>query len=450
MFKNIPGQDDARMTSGYHLPPLASRVKYILRAGQFIKNPFPIIDDALERLGPTYTFYMGGIQKATLTIDPDAVKHVLQKHHRLYEKSAIVTDLLAKYTGRGLLTSTGAYWLKQRRLIQPGFHKRRIEALTALMQHEVDQCMDRWAAYAASGASFDAYVEMNRLTFRIVARTLFGTSLEEADLNRLSELVSTLQSFIVREVRQPYLRWWYKVHGDIRHHISLAHEARHIILNVIQQRKKSSERPDDLLTMLLESRYEDTGLGMDDQQLIDECLILFVAGHETSANALSWMIYCLGKHPDILRHLQNADNEGQARGIHNTVLETLRLYPPAWVVDRISLADDQVLDYSLPKGTIWIIYIRGMHRHPQYWEAPDQFIPERWNQPDINTDAFMPFGAGPRLCIGEHFAMMEMEMILTAIIRHWDFTLCNMDVHEKPLVTLRPLEPVLIQIRSRV
>jgi len=384
-----------------------------------------------------------------MTVDPHAVRHVLQKNHRSYEKSAIVTDLLAKYTGNGLLTSSGDYWLRQRRLIQPGFHKRRIESLQSLIKMEVDACMERWSALPPSATTFDAYPEMNHLTFRIVARTLFSTSLEENGLLQLSGLISTLQSFIVKEVRQPYMRWWFRISGSIKQHILLAEGAREIIRQVIVERRKTSEKPDDLLTMLLESTYEDSGLGMDDEQLIDECLILFVAGHETSANALSWMIYILGKHPDQLKRIQEAEQEQQAHLIRNTILETLRLYPPGWVVDRISLEDDQVLDYTLPKGTVWIIYIRGMHRHPFYWKDPEHFLPDRWDNPDLNKEAFMPFGAGPRLCIGEHFAMMEMQMIITEIIRHWDFTLISKVVSEKPLVTLRPLEPVLISIRRR-
>lgn len=434
--------------SEYVLPPLASWVKYLIHAKQFIKNPFPVIDGALGRLGTTYTFYMGGMTKAVMTVDPEAIRHVLQKNHRGYEKSAIVTDLLAKYTGHGLLTSSGDYWLRQRRLIQPGFHKRRIESLQSLMKTEVDACMQRWAALPPSATTFDAYPEMNHLTFRIVARTLFSTSLEESGLLRLSELISILQSFIVKEVRQPYKRWWFQISGSIKKHIRLAEGAREIIRQVIVERRKESDKPDDLLTMLLESTYEDTGLGMDDDQLIDECLILFVAGHETSANALSWMIYILGKHPDQLKRIQVAEPEQQAHLIRNTILETLRLYPPGWIVDRISLEDDQVLDYVLPKGTIWFIYIRGMHRHPKYWKDPDQFLPDRWDDPSLNKEAYMPFGAGPRLCIGEHFAMMEMQMILTEIIQHWDFKLISEKVSEKPLVTLRPLEPVLISIRS--
>ena len=433
----------------YHLPPLASWVKYLINARQFIRNPFPVIDGALGRLGTTYTFYMGGMSKAVMTVDPHAVRHVLQKNHRSYEKSAIVTDLLAKYTGNGLLTSSGDYWLRQRRLIQPGFHKRRIESLQSLIKMEVDACMERWSALPPSATTFDAYPEMNHLTFRIVARTLFSTSLEENGLLQLSGLISTLQSFIVKEVRQPYMRWWFRISGSIKQHILLAEGAREIIRQVIVERRKTSEKPDDLLTMLLESTYEDSGLGMDDEQLIDECLILFVAGHETSANALSWMIYVLGNHPDELKRIRRASPEEQTHLIRNTVLETLRLYPPAWVVDRISLEDDQVLDYTLPKGTVWIIYIRGMHRHPFYWKDPEHFLPDRWDNPDLNKEAFMPFGAGPRLCIGEHFAMMEMQMIITEIIRHWDFTLISKVVSEKPLVTLRPLEPVLISIRRR-
>lgn len=432
----------------YIFPPLASRLKSLIHAGQFIKNPFPILDAALARFGSTYTFYMGGMQKAVITIDPKAVRHILQKQHRVYEKSVIVTDLLGKYTGKGLLTSTGDYWLRQRRLIQPGFHKRRIDSLQSLMTVEVDACMDRWAPMAASGTPFDAYEEMNHLTFRIVARTLFSTSLEEHGLVQLSQQISTLQSFIIREVRQPYKRWWFKISGKIKEHLLLAKEAREIIRDVIRARKNSGEAPDDLLTMLLESRYEDSGMGMEEEQLIDECLILFVAGHETSANALSWMIYLLGKHEEEFNRLQAADSALQAKMIQNVVQEGLRLYPPAWVSDRISLQDDHVEGFFLPKDTMWILYIRGMHRHPYYWKEPDLFIPDRWNDPDLNKEAYMPFGSGPRMCIGEHFAIMEMQLILTEIIRHWDIKLISKEINEKPLVTLRPLEPVMITIHS--
>ena len=412
---------------------------------QFIRNPFPILDEALDKFGTTYTFFMGGIQKAILTVDPKAVRHVLQKNHKAYEKSPIVTDLLAKYTGKGLLTSTGDYWLRQRRLIQPGFHKRRIDALETLMRKEVDDCMDRWAQMAEK--PFDAYVEMNRLTFRIVAKTLFSSSLEESALLRLSELISILQSFIILEVRQPYKRWWFKITGKIKVHIDLAKEARDVIRKAIRERQQSGDRPDDLLSMLLESTYEDTGLGMNEEQLIDECLILFVAGHETSANALSWMIYLLGNHEKEFRRLKAEETGSQTKRIKNVIDETMRLYPPAWIVDRVSLEDDHVLDYHIPKGTMWLLYIRGMHRHPAYWSEPEQFIPDRWNDPDMGKEAYMPFGSGPRMCIGEHFALMEMQIILTEIVNRFELTLLTKTISEKPLVTLRPLEPVLISIK---
>ncbi len=434
--------------SKYVYPPVASRIKGLIHAGRFIKNPIGIIDGALKEYGSTYTFFMGGVQKAILTTDPKAVRHVLQKHHKTYEKSAIVTDILGKYVGHGLLTATGDYWLRQRRLIQPGFQKQRIESLRLLMQTEVDRCMKGWEQKAKSKQPFDAYEEMNQLTFRIVASTLFSTSLEEHGLLHLSELISTLQDFIIREVRQPYKRWWFKISGKIRQHLEMASGAREVIRAVIQDRKREQNKPDDLLTMLLESVYEDTGEGMDDEQLIDECLILFVAGHETSANALSWMIYLLGKHPDEMRRIKAASEPTRSVLLRNVIYETLRLYPPGWVVDRISLTVDQVLTYTLPVDTMWMIYIRGMHRNPSYWEVPDNFVPDRWSDPHLNKEAYMPFGAGPRLCIGEHFAMMEMELILSDILRLWDFQLLAEVVHEKPLVTLRPDEPILISIRS--
>lgn len=428
---------------------MASRFKSLIHANQFIKNPFPILDEAIGRLGQTYTFYMGGMQKAILTAEPDVTRHILQKNHRTYEKSALVTDILAKYVGNGLLTSTGDHWLRQRRLIQPGFNRKRIESLQGLMINEIDTCMNRWKKFAADQKIFDAYEEMNQLTFRIVARTLFSTSIEENGLAELSRLISILQSFIIREVRQPYKRWWFRMSGAIGKHLKLAQGARELIRAIIIERKKSDNRPDDLLTMLLEARYEDNHEGMEEEQLIDECLILFVAGHETSANALSWMIYLLGKYPEECNRLYAADAEQQPVMIRNLVNETLRLYPPAWVVDRISLEDDEVNGYALPKDTVWIIYIRGMHRHPEFWKDPEKFWPDRWSDPSLNKEAFMPFGAGPRLCIGEHFAMMEMQLIITGIIRQWKIDLKSEYVGERPLITLRPEEAIQIMVTLR-
>jgi len=243
---------------------------------------------------------------------------------------------------------------------------------------------------------------------------------------------------------------WYEIGGRNAKHIQLAGTARDIIRKVIRKRKELKDMPDDLLTMLLEAKYEDTGLSMEEEQLIDECLILFVAGHETSANSLSWAIYLLSKNKNQLARIQQAEEVQQQKLIRQLILETMRLYPPAWIVDRISLQEDQVMDYILPKGTIWMIYIRGMHRNPAYWQQPDVFDPDRWKGEDLHREGYMPFGAGPRLCIGEHFAMMEMQMILTSIIKLWDFNLEVVEVEEKPLVTLRPATAVMISVKERI
>jgi cytochrome P450 len=434
------------MNSISKYPPVASRIRSLLNAGKFIKNPFPILDKAVSRLGTTYGFYMGGVEKAVLTIDPKVARYVLQKHHRAYEKSKIVTEILSKFLGNGLLTNTGDHWLKQRRLIQPGFHRKRIESLQTLMKTEIDAGMINWTIKSAGGMMIDAYKEMNQLTFRIIAKALFSDSIQENELSQLSDRISTIQAYIIKEVRQPHKRWWFKLSGITAKHIALAKGTNELIRDIIKKRRSASVMPDDLLTMLLESTYEDTGLGMEDDQLIDECLILFVAGHETSANALSWMIYLLGCHPDEYTKLQNAQGEAQATLVRNVIEETMRLYPPAWVIDRISLEDDKVLDYQLPLGTVWVIYIRGMHRNAAYWDKPDEFIPDRWNDPNLNKEAYMAFGAGPRLCIGEHFAMMEMQLIMTTIVNTWNIKLMSKDVVEKPMVTLRPGSEIYISI----
>ena len=193
----------------YRYPPTASRLGSLINAGRFIKNPIPILETAVEKLGQTYTFFMGGMEKAILTTDPVAARHVLQKHHKAYEKSAIVTDILARYVGHGLLTSTGDHWLRQRRLIQPGFQRKRIDALSVLMQKEVDACMEQWTVYHASQKKFDAYVEMNQLTFRIVAKALFSTSIEApCALNAVSGMLWHFMQALLSATGSPAMRPW--------------------------------------------------------------------------------------------------------------------------------------------------------------------------------------------------------------------------------------------------
>jgi cytochrome P450 len=240
--------------------------------------------------------------------------------------------------------------------------------------------------------------------------------------------------------------------GEVRRNLKKAKDARAIIRNIIQERKRSDKKYNDLLDMLLDARYEDTGAPMHEDQIIDEILILLIAGHETTANALSWTLYLLATHPDELEKLREATknltvDEAVSNDRLNAVIkESMRLYPPAWISDRVALQDDQYKDFSFPKGSIIVVFYYGLHRDEKYWRNPASFIPERFEKKNVDKEkskAYYPFGAGPRLCIGNNFAMAEMVIFLHAIIHRFKVRSQGIIPIVNPLVTLRPDRVVL-------
>lgn len=217
--------------------------------------------------------------------------------------------------------------------------------------------------------------------------------------------------------------------------------------------------------MLLETRYEDTGEGMTDQQLLEESLILFVAGHETSANALAWTWYILCQHPEVVEKIRaeiktvlgdqtpTFETITQLEYLHQVIQESMRLYPPAWITDRIPIEDDECEGHFLPKDKIVGIYIYGVHHSPLYWPDPEKFDPARFTKEEIKNRpayAYLPFGGGPRFCIGSNFAMMEMQLILSRMIQRFDIELVPDQMIElSPLITLRPKNGIHVQVKQR-
>jgi cytochrome P450 len=268
------------------------------------KNPLPFLNKFIREKGPTVQVYLGGLYKMILTTDPDFIQHILQKNNKNYRKSEVHFDKIQHFLGRGLLTSEGPYWLQQRRLIQPGFHKKRLEDLLGLMDKVAIEVLDELDEAIQIQPQVDMYEKMLEITFRIIANSIFGQDLGQEQLARLSDSITQLQEFIVRQIRQPYYNTWFKLSGKVKEHEVLRDEADAIIHHYIEERRKSKEQHSDLLQMLMEARYEDTGEGMTDQQLIDEVKILFVAGHDTSSNALAWTWYLLGLHPEALEKVR--------------------------------------------------------------------------------------------------------------------------------------------------
>lgn len=437
----------------------------LFRMAKVADNPIPFLTQGLQALGEIYSAYIGP-RRVVVTTNPDYIQHVVQKNNKNYHKSPVVKEILGKQLGNGLLTSDGDYWLQQRRLIQPGFYKQRLAELISIMTHETHIFCNEIEAQMHLNPEVDVLKAMMNITFRVVSKALFSTALDNVQLQRVDEIITHLQQYVVTQARQPYLMPWLKLTGRVKFYESLRAETDEIVYGIIRQRREENREYNDLLDMLLNARYEDTGEGMNDKQLRDESMILITAGHETSANALSWALYLIAQHPDIEQKILEEvssvvgnneitfDDLPKLSYTRQVIQEVMRLYPPAWIIDRIALDDDEIGGYHIAKDTIMLLFIYGTHHSAKYWKDPEVFNPDRFskeNMKDMPNYAYFPFGGGPRLCIGNNFALFEMQIVLAYLLRRFTFTLQpNQNIDLQPLVTLRPRYGIKMNIAERV
>lgn len=435
----------------YNYPPGYSIFDTYARALKVVKNPLETMMESVEIYGDSYSVADGiGGNRMILTQDPEFIDYVLRRNQKNYHKSRMVTEKLGRFIGNGLLTSNGAYWLRQRRLIQPGFHPQKVKELYTIMQATIDRFLEKFP----TGDAVDIYPLMNRLAFEVVINTLFDVDLPAETITELGRHISDIQEFVITDIRQPYKSWWFGLSGQVNENKRKAGRVREILRGVIQDRKASGKRYNDLLDMLLDARYEDTGEGMDEEQLLDEIVILFIAGHETTGNALTWTLYLLANHPEEWNALREAS---QALSVPEAVThprlsavleESMRLYPPAWVSDRVALEDDRFNDFSYPAGTILALFYYGLHRSEKYWEQPAEFKPDRFMKEKDRGRVYFPFGSGPRLCIGNNFAMAEMALFLKSFVHRFTLAPSPSKPRARALVTLRPEGVILGSLRK--
>lgn len=448
------------------IPPTVPTLKALRRLIPFARNPLWGFDRYLREYGPNFFLKAGRARRTLITTDPVVVQHALQRGHRQYEKSEIQTDQMARYLGRGLLTNSGQDWLRQRRLIQPGFHREKLRALIDQMQAETSEKIQQLILPASqNNTAIEAHNFTTEVTFSIIARTIFTDGFTPQQVVEFSEAVTTLQAYIIYPIRLPFLRPIMKFLGYEKSYRRLANDIGRQLLERVEERRGSGKTKPDLLQMLLDSRYEDNGEPMDDQRLIDEIMILFAAGHETSANALAWTLYLLADHQDVLKKCQaeiaevmgddapNLENLQALQYLQQVIDESMRLYPPAWVTDRIALTDNEVEGIPLAKDDVIVPYIYGIHRSPLLYDQPEEFRPERMaveHRKARHPFSYLPFGGGPRLCIGNHFAMLEMKIVLLNLLRDWDFRRSNSSpIPPKALITLRPDRDILLAFQPK-
>jgi len=389
---------------------------------------------------------------AYLVNHPDGVKHVLQENQQNYNKDLYPYQIFKPLLGRGLVTNDGKSWLHQRRLMQPAFHRKRLAAFGSLMTDATVMMLDQWQDFAERAQQLDIAAEMLRLTLRIVGQALFNIDLSD-ETRIVGQALITVNKLLSDYIYAPFPPL--NVPTSRNRPIQTAFRTLdQVVQGIINQRRQQNMDTDDLLSMLLSVRDEETGQRMNDQQVRDEVMTLLIAGYETVSTALVWTWYLLSQYPEM-EHRLHSELDIVLRGDLPTVEhlvelpytrmvieEALRLYPPAWIFGRKAIADDKIGGYSIPANSMIVLSPYITHRHPALWEHPEVFDPERFT-PERSAGrppfAYFPFGGGPRMCIGNNFALMEMQLILATVAQRYKLRLVpGHTVEPEALLSLHP------------
>lgn len=409
-------------------------------------DPLRFLADLAREHGDIVRYSAPGWQ-ATLLNHPSYVKHVLQNNARNYTKEETPDLLMLKpMLGDGLLTSDGAAWVRQRQLLQPIFRRQEIERFGGWMAEAARDMLDGWAARpGAENAPVEMCAEMTKLTLRIVARALFGYEVA-AQSDTFAHAVDALNETMGHPDPSD-------IDVLMRFYSGLV-TVRDIVDQVVKRRREHALVDRDALSLLLAARDGEAEERLSDQEVSDQVLTLLLAGHETTAKALSWALYLLDSNPDVAARLRaevRAATSGELPRVADlgkmplvgaVLEETMRLYPPVWIISRMAIDDDEIDGYHIPKGSLVSLSPYLIHRHPALFPDAERFDPSRFlagSAPDPASFVHMPFSGGPRHCVGRHFAEVEMQLVLAAIVQRFEVSLVpSHPVSAEALVTLRP------------
>ncbi|HSH02637.1 MAG TPA: cytochrome P450 [Anaerolineae bacterium] len=406
------------------------------------------------KLGPMHTYILA---------NPEHIHHVLVKNQKNYYKG-VAYDSFRLLVGNGLVTSDGDIWHRQRRLLQPTFTPRAIQQYTDMMVDITEKMVARWRPQAESGQPLNIDAEMLRLTTSIIGRSLFNIDLSE-NLTEIGEAFQEVFAIIPQRGTNPVnIPLSIPTPTNRRFNKNLA-IVEQFVADQIASKRAAKEDDGSLLFRLLRLQHEDSGQHMDDKQLRDEIVTLFFAGFETTARTLTWCCYNLSQHPDVMDKLAaeadkvlngnalTVDDLHQLQYTNMVINETLRLYPPVVVMPRQNTEADEIGGYHIPPNSMLLLLSYVVHRYPDLWEDPETFDPERFH-PDIDKDrpkyAFIPFANGMRICIGNHFALLEMAIACATIAHHYRLEPANDDpVNIKFSGTISPDKTVWLKTIPR-
>lgn len=407
------------------------------------------------RVGPIYLYQL---------THPDHIRYVLHENSKHFTKRSRSFDKLRPVLGEGLLTSEGEFWLRQRRLMQPLFDRRTLPHFADAMTQATLEMAQRWEQSARAKQAVDVAEQMMELTLSIVGRTILGT-----DVGSEAKGVSESMAFIQNAINERIFALFdfveklpLKRNREFNDAVGLLDS---IVYKVIGQRRRDPQASGDLVSLLIRTRHADSGESMSDQQLRDEVMTFLLAGHETTANNLAWTWLLLAEnqahehrlHAELQQILDGrppqATDLEELDLTQRILMESMRLYPPAWILERTTLRPETFSDFHIPAGSLLSLSPYLVHRHPQFWSDPEQFDPDRFLPGAIKARhhwAYFPFGGGPRTCIGNHFAMMETTLAVATLAQRFRLKLPHDHVTQmEPLVTLRPLNGLKMFVEKR-
>ncbi len=458
------GESNSAASATRRFQPPVPPGNFLLGHAQFLLNhATDFLLDAHRKYGDIVQLKLGP-RTAFALFHPDHVYHVLVKGRENFTKQARGYQKLRKIVGNGLVTSEGDFWLRQRRLAQPAFAPQRLAGFAGTMVTATDELTRSWSEPANRNERVNIAAQMMQLTLRIVGETLLGTDVT-GEAHDVGESLTLVLEETSRRIHTPW-DFQERIPTPANRRFDRALERLdQAVHRIINERRREPGAGDNLLSMLMAARDEETGSQMTDQQLRDEVMTFFLAGHETTAVALTWTWYLLSKHVDVRRRVEEevdrvlggrlptSDDVPKLAYTKLVVQESMRLFPPVWGIARLTAKDEQLGDLFIPARSPVLLVQYVTHRHADFWDNPEGFDPERFHPSQVERRhpyAYFPFGAGPRTCIGNHFALLEAVLIVATVASNWRLNLVpGAPVIPQPRVTLRPKGGLLMTIQRR-
>jgi cytochrome P450 len=442
-------------------PPTAKGFPVIGAVPQIIREQVEFLVRAHAEYGDIYTLNLGATSMVMLN-RPEYAQHVMVDHVRNYTKGGPIWDAVRALLGNGLVTSEGDFWLRQRRMMQPHFHRQRLGALTEVMVTAIEEAFKNWVSFTQQSDPVDVAPEFAHITMRIIMRTMFGADISDEEFADIGTKIGFIIDNMLPQAITRSVPSWIPVPKRAQYQKTI-NDINAFIYGVIERRR--SNRSNDLISMLLDATDDESGEQMTNEQLRDEVITIFTAGYETTALTLSWVAHYLTQQPDIAERLQQEVDTalGQRTPTFEDLMrlpytrqvlqESMRLCPPAFFVTRTAVEDDVIDGFRIRAGQTVAVTQYTIHRHPEFWEEPQRFDPDRFSPEQSkgrHNLAWMPFGAGQRMCLGRDFAYMEGTLILAMLVQRFSMTApADFVAKAKFAMTLRPEKGVLVHLNPR-